>query len=112
MSDFGSDDNDCHSASSPCKNLQTVLDRATDRADIYVTSQTLALDANHAMLEYYQMLVLNSAIRYNDPSCTVSSHLSYTINSINNAGTNFTCSGQIKSYFHSFFIMKRRQMCY
>ena len=27
--------------SAPCRNLQTVLDRATDGADIYVTSETL-----------------------------------------------------------------------
>ena len=32
VSDDGSDDNDCHSASTPCRNLQTVLDRATDGA--------------------------------------------------------------------------------
>ena len=43
VSDDGSDNNDCHSESAPCKNLQTVLDRATDGADIYVTSRTFSL---------------------------------------------------------------------
>ena len=41
LSEFGSDDNDCHSEVTQCKNLQTVLDRATDGADIYVTSEKL-----------------------------------------------------------------------
>ena len=38
VSDDGSDDSDCHSASAPCRNLQIVLDRAANGADIYVTS--------------------------------------------------------------------------
>ena len=46
VSDDGSDDNDCHSASTPCRNLQTVLNRAADGADIYVTSDTLSLDGS------------------------------------------------------------------
>ena len=44
MSDGGSDDNDCCLGSTPCRNLQTVLDRARDGAHIYVTSPTLSLD--------------------------------------------------------------------
>ncbi len=44
VSDSGSDDNDCHTEDEPCKNLQTVLNRAEDGADIYVTSDTLSLD--------------------------------------------------------------------
>ena len=48
ISDEGSDDNNCHTESIPCKNLQTVLNRAHkmygDGADIYVTSRTLTLD--------------------------------------------------------------------
>ena len=43
LSEFGSDDNDCHSEFTQCRNLQTVLDRATDGADIYVTSWRLPL---------------------------------------------------------------------
>ncbi len=41
VSAYGSDENDCHTESTPCKNLQTVLNRAEDGADIYVTSETL-----------------------------------------------------------------------
>ena len=46
VSDNGSDVNNCKTVSTPCKNLQTVLDRASDHADIYicVTSDTLSLD--------------------------------------------------------------------
>ena len=47
VSDDGSDDNDCHSASAPCRNLQTVLNNATDGADIYVTFDTLSLYGYH-----------------------------------------------------------------
>ena len=68
VSDYGSDDNDCHSA--PCRNLQTVLDRATDGGDIYVTSDTLSLNSNRIrvrVLEY----------------CTINSSLSYSLNSYN-----------------------------
>lgn len=43
LSEFGSDDNDCHSEFTQCRNLQTVLERATDGADIYVTSWRLPL---------------------------------------------------------------------
>ena len=43
LSEFGSDDNDCHSEFTQCRNLQTVLERATDGADIYVTSRRLPL---------------------------------------------------------------------
>ena len=66
MSDYGSDDNDCHSESTQCRNLQTVLDRATDRADIYVTSQTLSLDSN-----------INQCLP--GPCCLVESSLSYNL---------------------------------
>ena len=93
VSDYGSDDNDCHSASAPCRNLQTVLDRATDGADIYVTSRTLSLDESHARLEYQQTLIGNSRIGYDEKACRVSSNLSYTISSVRDAGANFTCSG-------------------
>ena len=44
VSDYGLDDNDCQVESAPCRNLQTVLDRVTNGADIYVTSDTLSLD--------------------------------------------------------------------
>ena len=61
ISDEGSDQNDCHSESAPCLNLQTVLDRATDGADIYVTSDTLSLDA---VRDIFNDCVVNSSISY------------------------------------------------
>ena len=76
ISDVGSDYNDCHSAAAPCRNLQTVLDRATDGAEIYVTSDTLSLDG-----------------QTNGISCWFSSDLSYTISHIDNKMFTFTCSG-------------------
>ena len=68
VSDYGSDTNDCHSESAPCKNLQTVLDRAADGADIYVTSTMLSI-------------------------CTVNSSISFNMSGINGLGINVTCSG-------------------
>ena len=68
VSDDGSDDNDCHSAFAPCRNLQTVLDRATDGADIYVTSETLLI-------------------------CSVNSIISFNISGINVSIINVTCPG-------------------
>ena len=47
VSDEGSDANHCHVPTVPCRNLQTVLDRAAkmygDGAEIYVTSTKLTL---------------------------------------------------------------------
>ena len=78
VSDSGSDDNDCHSASAPCRNLQTVLDRATDGADIYVTSDTLSLN-----------LVLKP---YGEPEvCVINSSLSYTVRSFHKKTISFGC---------------------
>ena len=94
VSDEGSDDNDCHSVSAPCRNLQTVLDRATDGADIYVTSLTLSLDAVHTNslvninLHYFKEHYLSLT------SCLVVGSISYSINSINGSHVNVTCSGQ------------------
>ncbi len=50
VSESGSDQNNCHTSSTPCRNLQTVLDRAADHADIHVTSETLSLDAVHGFV--------------------------------------------------------------
>ena len=74
VSDDGSDDNDCHSTSAPCRNLQTVLDRATDGAYIYVTSDTLSVDGHR-----------------NEYGCEISSPLSYTISHLDNSMFTFTC---------------------
>ena len=76
VSDDGSDDNYCHSASAPCRNLQTVLDRAADGADIYVTSNTLSLDYDD-----------------DDVICEIKSSLSYTLMSYHNTSIKVTCSG-------------------
>ena len=81
MSDDGSNDNDCHSASAPCRNLQIVLYRATDGADIYVTSVTLSLD-----------LVVKS-YGIDSDTCIIKSSSSYTLRSYHNSSINLTCSG-------------------
>ena len=73
VSDYGSDDNDCHSESAPCRNLQTVLDRATDGADIYVTSATLSLGAD----------------------CTVTTNISVNLQSIGGFMVNMFCPGMM-----------------
>ena len=73
VSDSGSDDNDCHSESAPCKNLQTVLDRATDGADIYVTSATLSLDDD----------------------CTVTTNTSVNLQSIGGSMVDMFCGGKL-----------------
>ena len=52
ISDDGSDDNYCHSKVAPCQSLQSVVDRAIDGATIYVTSDTLSLDALHQKTWY------------------------------------------------------------
>ena len=75
VSDDGSDYNDCHSESAPCRNLQTVLDRATDGADIYVTSDTLSLSGAQDV-------------------CLLMSNISYSLSSVNNNLVNVTCSGR------------------
>ena len=72
VSDFGSDRHDCHIESRPCRNLQTVLDRATDGADIYVTSDTLSLDAVHDKVQEREGIV---------DTCEVKSSISYNISS-------------------------------
>ena len=78
VSDYGSDDNDCHSARIPCKNLQTVLDRATDGADIYVMSPTLSLG-----------MIIKPC--FGDNCCTVESSISYTITTYNETYFTPTC---------------------
>ena len=79
MSDYGSDDNDCHSESAPCRNLQTVLDRATDDADIYVTSDTLSLNARSSYAYWASVF------------CIIESSLSYTISHLNNTLFTIIC---------------------
>ena len=73
LSDEGSDDHDCHSEAAPCRNLQTVLDRAIDGADIYVTSETLSLDAE----------------------CTIMTSTSVNMLSIRDSMVNMFCPGKL-----------------
>ena len=84
MSDDGSDNNHCNLESTPCRNLQTVLNRATVNADIYVTSSTLSLDGVHSNNEW-------QAVK----CCLAKSSLSFTINSLNGPTVNLTCSGSL-----------------
>ena len=100
LSDSGSDDNDCHSESKPCKNLQIVLDRATDGADIYVTSDTLSVNAVHsntstktALIYYYFVHGHYPFIEEKGNCCRVNTNISYTLSSIHNTTINVTCSG-------------------
>ena len=87
VSDYGSDDSDCHSESTPCKNLQMVLDNATDGADIYVTSDTLSLDHVRGVVTFpYTEEVLDC--------CQLSSNISYSLSSLNENLVNITCTGQ------------------
>ena len=90
-SDEGSDRDNCQTESTPCRNLQTVLDRASDGAEIYVTSETLSLD------------LVNDTVWYKMPfwrrpttgsCCLINSSLSYTLRSINETKTNITCSSK------------------
>lgn len=74
VSDSGSNDSDCQSESTPCKNLQTVLDRASDGADIYVTSDALSLG--------------------DKSQCHINNSISYRIRSLRGTAVNVTCSCQ------------------
>ncbi len=88
MSDLGSDDNDCQTADTPCKNLQTVLDRASDGTVVYVTSDTLSLD-NNTGVEWVPAYPF-----YNSQGCIVMSSISYALSSLHNAGFTPTCTGK------------------
>ena len=81
VSDDGLDNNDCHSARTQCKNLQTVLDRATYGADIYVISPTLSLGMIIKPCHVYE--------KWN--CCAVESSLSYTITTYNETYFTPTC---------------------
>ena len=95
LSDEGSDQYNCQTESTPCKNLQTVLDRATDGAEIYVTSEILSLDlVNDTIwykMPYWPIPVTGSC-------CLINSSLSYTLRNINGTKTNIICSS--KYYFY------------
>ena len=92
VSDEGSDQYNCQTESSPCKNLQTVLDRASDGAEIYVTSETLSLDLVYDTV-WYKMSHWETYTR-SGSCCLINSSLSYTLRSINGTKTNIICSSK------------------
>ncbi len=64
VSDSGSDEHDCLTESTPCRSLQTVLDRVSEqgalgrvtqqKSSIFVTSSTLRLQVQCALLSILQ----------------------------------------------------------
>ena len=100
MSDDGSDDSDCHSASAPCRNLQTVLRRAADGADIYVTSETLPINDKNCTVaiagSFPDLYLVNMTC------CKVNSSLSYSIRRTNGGTFTVTCSG-----FYHLLLMRK-----
>ena len=92
VSDEGSDRYNCQTEFTPCKNLQTVLDRALDGVEIYVTSETLSLDLVHETV-WYKMPIWG-IYTISGYCCFINSSLSYTLKSIDGTKTNITCSGK------------------
>ena len=91
VSDEGSDKYNCQTKSAPCKNLQTVLDRASDGAEIYVTSETLSLDLVNDTV-WYKIAFWSWTVT--GSSCLINSSLSYTLRSINGTKTKIICSSK------------------
>ncbi len=91
VSDVGSDENDCHTEVSPCRNLQTVLDRASDGADIYITSNTLSLD--HNKIIHFKEGKNASWFGKEWQCCLLNSSLSFNISSITGTQTKVICEG-------------------
>ena len=91
VSDEGSDQYNCQTESTPCKNLQTVLDRASDRAEIYVTSKTLSLGLVTDTVWYK---IASWKGRLTGSCCLINSSLSYTLRSINGSKTKIICSSK------------------
>ena len=96
VSDYGSDDNDCHSEFLPRRNLQTVLDRAAEGADIYVTSDTLSLDYNNgtALFPGLEQLIVPEI----QNCCQLSSSISYSLSNWKDNMINITCTGEFYQY--------------
>ena len=104
VSDGGSDHNDCHSASAPCRNLQIILDRATDGADIYVTSDTLALNFDNDTHYYHTGNVVVWVY------CIINSSLSYTLRSLSDSSIKVTCSGMYVYLLVLFYFFQIQQI--
>ena len=76
VSDEGSDRDNCQTESTPCKNLQTVLNRASDGAEIYITSEIFHLDL---VDETFWYKMANGGSPLTGPCCLINSSLSYTL---------------------------------
>ena len=90
MSDNGSDHNTCHSESTPCRNLQTVFNRAEDNAQILITSPTLSLD-------FQLKPVFSYWWRREILSCEVSSNISFWIGTEDDTTVSVECLGWFSS---------------
>ena len=96
MSDDGSDDNVCRSEFTPCKNLQTVLDRATDGADIYITSPTLSLNKVHRNVSFHFQRTAAHTFAHSvvGLGCVVESRISFKLCSTLHTAVHVLCSGK------------------
>ena len=81
VSDNGSDVANCQTASTPCKNLQAVLNKAADGAVIYVTSTSLNLDGGLIDVD-------------GTSNCLLETSVSFSIHPFNNGNVEVTCSGK------------------
>ncbi len=81
VSDEGSDANNCQTESAPCHNLQTVLNRASDGADIFVLSDTVSLNAVRGRIR----------VRDFEPTCQINSSFSFSISGVNGTRFSFGC---------------------
>ena len=81
VSDNGSDVANCQTASTLCRNLQTVLNKAVDGAVIFVTSTSLNLDGGLTDVD-------------GTSNCVLESSVSFSIQPFNNENVEVTCSGK------------------
>ena len=91
VSDYGSDENDCHSTYAPCQNLHTVLEKSTDGADIYVISPTLS----------FGMIIKRQGWEH---CCMVESSISYTITTYNETHFTPTCRKSNHNIYYDSFL--------
>ena len=83
VSDNGSDLANCQTANTPCRNLQTVLNKAADGAVISVMSTSLNLDG-----------VIISADHMRTSQCVLESSVSFSMQPFNNENVEVVCSGK------------------
>ena len=101
VSDDGSDENDCHSPTVPCRNLQTVLNRAKDDADIYVTSPKLSVDKVYRNVTFILSKLSNKESLFG-LSCIIESGISFRLSSPFYSTIHLSCSGNEIEVFTSF----------